>query len=225
MLIYQHPHYPMWPYESRVIISIPIACGLCGHTPTRVGNMGSTIWAVRMQRYDMAFRCHTCCGPCGHIQYAHVNINTHCGSCGHLRVSLNYPYLLWPMWPYSHESGPNGLDHMGYLNAMVWYIATHNAAQVVITGVCSLPIYTLQPVWSSRFHANVYTSCGPCGHARVSCSPLYLLRPMWSSKMLMWISTLTVPHVATWESHETIHTHCGLCTTPPREWASWAVWM
>ena len=59
-------------------------CGLCGHTPTRVGHMGSTIWAVRMQRYDMAFRCHTYCGPFCHIQYAHVYINTHCGSCDHL---------------------------------------------------------------------------------------------------------------------------------------------
>ena len=124
-------------------------CGLCGHTPTRVGHMGSTIWAVRMQRYDMAFRCHTYCGPCCHIQYAHVNINTHCGSCDHPRVLLNYPYLLWPMWPYSHESGPNGLDHMDYLNVMVWYIATTHDMAIHESAL------------------SLYTHCSPCGHRRL----------------------------------------------------------
>ena len=123
-------------------------CGLCGATPTKVRHMGSTLWAVRMQRYDMAFRCHAYCGPCGHIQCAHVNINTHCGSCGHPRVSLNYPYLLWLMWPYSHESGRNGLDHMGYLNAMVWYIATTYDMAIQES---ALSLYTtLQPMWPSQ---------------------------------------------------------------------------
>ena len=77
-------------------------CGLCDHTPTTVGHMDSTIWAVRMQWYNMVFSCDTYCGPCGHIQDAHVNINNHYGPCGHLRVKL--PIWAVRMWWYNMVS-------------------------------------------------------------------------------------------------------------------------
>ena len=30
------------------------------------------------------------------------------GPCGHTRVLCNVRLLLWPVWPHTHESGPNG---------------------------------------------------------------------------------------------------------------------
>ena len=99
---------------AHVAVPVPVMCalrcGLCRHTPTRVGQMGWTIWAVQMWWYTMVSSCHTYCSPCGHA------------------------------------------------------------------GVCSVPLYTLHPMWSSQIPiyifisvAAFYTHCGPCGHPRCSC--------------------------------------------------------
>ena len=209
----------MWPHDSRVIISIPIILlPVWPHTHESGPN-----GLDRMQRYDMAFSCDTYCGPCGHIQYAHVNINIHCGSCGHLRVSLNYPYLMWPMWPHSHKNEPNGLDHMSCLNAMVWYIATtHNAAHVVIKesalflythcSLCGHHIFMwmcIPVVAMQESLAALYTRCGPCGHRRCSCEYQLLPYPMWPPESLIKLSIPTVDCV----------------TTLQREWTTWVVRM
>ena len=54
-------------------------CGLCGHTPTRVG-LGSTIWVVRMWWHNMVSSRHTNSGPCGHTG---VSLYTQFSPCGH----------------------------------------------------------------------------------------------------------------------------------------------
>ena len=110
-------------------------CGLCDHTPTRVGQMGQAVWAgpYGPAKYYGLFRYvavtygmgivrfvlgiiiieviyHTPF-PNSHMRsYAITNqMNYVChGPCGHTRVLCNVRLLLWPVWPHTHESGPNG---------------------------------------------------------------------------------------------------------------------
>ena len=85
-------------------------CGLCGHTPTRVGHMGSTIWAVRMWWHNMVSSRHTYSGPCGHTgvslytQFSpcghriFMSIYSSCGPCDQARDSCSSIYPLQPWW-------------------------------------------------------------------------------------------------------------------------------
>ena len=147
---------------------------LCDHTPRRVVQMGSTTWAAQMRWYGIwlphiiqpmwfyrsllspyihiaarmviAFPCICLC----HLvvtQDVHANINAHCSPCGHLRVLWKYLYLLWPVWPHSRDSGPHGPPKC---DCTIWYLAVTQCGSYGHTGVCSLPLYTLQPIWSSR---------------------------------------------------------------------------
>ena len=144
----------MATWESRE--TIYTYCGLCGHTPTRVCQMGSATWAILMRWYDMVSSRHTYSGPCGH------------------------------------------------------------------TGVCSPPLYKMQPMWSSHFDVNFitvvahvamqetravpYTNCSPGSHTRCSCKYQCLLLPMWPPESLVKIVILIMAYV----------------TTLPRQSATWA---
>ena len=114
-----------------------------------------TMWSYRRllspyihiaARVVIAFTCKCLCQLVV-TQDAHANINAHFSPCGHLRVSWKYLCLWWPVWPHSHDSGPHGPSECG---CTIWYLVVTQCGSYGHTGVCSLPLYTLQPIWPSQ---------------------------------------------------------------------------